>query len=154
MESSLLIKVINTLYFRKFYGRYDYLVHYNTQFLCDLVLCWCVLHTPDFTPLDMTGYTLDSTAGAWPEQQKFTLPRHTLFSHLGFPVFVLSWVQHLFPALSWLWTINEVWLTDDQLGSRVVRAVAPCLGGPGSIQAKDFKLVVEAPLTSARHIKA
>ena len=32
----------------------------------------------------MTGYTLDSTAGARPQQVKFTLPGH-LFTHLGFP---------------------------------------------------------------------
>ena len=43
-----------------------------------------MLHTPDLTLLDMTYYTLDFTAGAWPQQEKFTLPRH-LFSHLGFP---------------------------------------------------------------------
>ena len=29
----------------------------------------------------------------------------------------------------------------DQLGSLVVRAFTPCLGGPGSSQIKDFKLV-------------
>ena len=28
--------------------------------------------------------TLDSTAGVWSQQVKFTLPRH-LFTHLGFP---------------------------------------------------------------------
>ena len=32
----------------------------------------------------MTGCSLDSVAGAWPQQVKFTLPWH-LFTHLGFP---------------------------------------------------------------------
>ena len=71
------------------YCRYnDLLQHYNipfSQFLCDLVLCWCVLRTPDLTSPDMTGYTLNSTAGAWPHQVKFTLLGH-LFTHLGFPI--------------------------------------------------------------------
>ena len=49
--------------------------------MCDLVLCWCVLHTPDLTPPDMTGYTLDSTAGALPHHEKFTLPRLGTYSH-------------------------------------------------------------------------
>ena len=40
----------------------------------------CVLQTSDLTSPD---YNLDSTAGAWPQQVKFTLPRH-LFTHLGF----------------------------------------------------------------------
>ena len=39
----------------------------------------------------------------------------------------------------------------------VRRAFAPCLAGPGydsrPSQTKDFKLVVEAPLPNARHIK-
>ena len=39
----------------------------------------------------------------------------------------------------------------------MVRTFAPYLGGRGfdsrPSQAKDFKLVVEAPLSSARHIK-
>ena len=42
------------------------------------------LHTPDLTSTDMTGYALDSTAGVWPQQMKFTLPGH-LLTHLGFP---------------------------------------------------------------------
>ena len=53
-----MIKVIRLknwrLYFRKVYGRYNGLVqHYITPLshCCDLVLCWCVLHTPDFTPV-------------------------------------------------------------------------------------------------------
>ena len=75
------------IYFGKFYGRcYGLIQHYNTllsQFLCDLVLCWCVLHTPDLNPPDMNDYTLDSTVGGWQQQEKFTLHRH-LFSHLGF----------------------------------------------------------------------
>ena len=70
-----------------FYGLNNDLVrHYNTslsQFLCDLVLCWCVLHTPDLTSPDMTGFTFDSTADALPQQMKLTLPGH-LFTHLGF----------------------------------------------------------------------
>ena len=32
----------------------------------------------------MTGYTLDSTEGRWPQQVKFTLPGH-IFKHFGFP---------------------------------------------------------------------
>ena len=39
--------------------------------VCDLVLCWSVLHASDLTSPDMTGYSLDSTAGSWPEQVKF-----------------------------------------------------------------------------------
>ena len=49
-----------------------------------LVHCWCVLHTPDLTPSDMTGYSLGFTAGACPQQVKFTLPGY-IFTHLGFP---------------------------------------------------------------------
>ena len=52
--------------------------------MCDIVICWCVLHTPDLASPDMTGYTVDATAGAWPHQLKFTLPGHIL-THLGFP---------------------------------------------------------------------
>ena len=54
---------------------------------------WWVLHTPDLTSPDMTGYALDSLAGAWPQQVKLTLPYH-LFTRLFFPesVSVLSWV--------------------------------------------------------------
>ena len=41
--------------------------------------------------------------------------------------------------------------------SLVVSAFAPCLGGPGSIpdrvKPKISKLLVEAPLSNARHIK-
>ena len=67
----------------QFYGRYnDLLQQYNTpvsQFLCDLVLSWVfVLHTPDLTSLDMTGYTHDFTEGAWPQQVKFSLVRVVL----------------------------------------------------------------------------
>ena len=32
----------------------------------------------------MTGYTLDSTVGAWPQLVMFTIPGY-LFTHLGFP---------------------------------------------------------------------
>ena len=42
-----------------------------------------MLHAPYLTSPDVAGYALDSTAGAWPQQVKFTLPRH-LFTHLGF----------------------------------------------------------------------
>ena len=41
---------------------------------CVPVLCWCVLDTPDFNSSDMTRYILDSTAGAWSHNVKFTLP--------------------------------------------------------------------------------
>ena len=50
----------------------------------DLVLCWCVLHAPCLTSSGVNGYALDSTAGAWPQQVKFTLPVH-IFTDLGFP---------------------------------------------------------------------
>ena len=67
-----------------FYGWYnDLLHHYNislSKFVCDLVLCRCVLHTQNLTSPDMTGYTLDSTVGAWPQQVNLTL-----FEHLEFP---------------------------------------------------------------------
>ena len=43
-----------------------------------------MLHTPDLTWPDMTGYSLDFMADAWPHQVKFTLPGN-LFTHLGFP---------------------------------------------------------------------
>ena len=36
------------------------------------------------TTSGVTGYVLDSTAGEWPQQVKFTLPRH-LFTNLSFP---------------------------------------------------------------------
>ena len=39
---------------------------------------------PSLSSPDVTGYALDSTAGAWPQQMKFTLPRH-IFTQLGFP---------------------------------------------------------------------
>ena len=35
------------------------------------------------TPPAMTGYTLDSTAAAWPQHVKFIIPGH-LFKHLRF----------------------------------------------------------------------
>ena len=64
---------------------YDLVQNYNTPLSqCDLVICWCVLHTPDLISSDMTGYTLDSTASSWPHQVRFTLPGH-LFIHLSFP---------------------------------------------------------------------
>ena len=47
-------------------------------------LSWYVLHMPDLTSPNMAGCTLDSTAGAWPKQVKFTLPGH-IFTHLGYP---------------------------------------------------------------------
>ena len=43
------------------------------------------------------------------EVYSFRAPIHT---HGFSRVSVLSWVRHLFPALSWLWT-NDIWLTDD-----------------------------------------
>ena len=42
------------------------------------------LHTPDWIPPGINGYTFDSTADEWPQQTKFTLPGH-LFTHLDFP---------------------------------------------------------------------
>ena len=45
------------IYFRNFYGRYnDLLQQYNTslsQFVCDLVLLWCVF---TYTGFDLIGY--------------------------------------------------------------------------------------------------
>ena len=37
-----------------------------------------VVHTLDMTTQDKTGYTVDSTAGAWPHQLKFTLPGYLI----------------------------------------------------------------------------
>ena len=41
-----------------------------------------MLHASYLTSMDVTGYALDSNAGAWQQQVKFTLLRH-LFTHLG-----------------------------------------------------------------------
>ena len=46
-------------------------------------LLMCVTY-PGLGPTGYDYYTLDSTTSAWPQQEKFTLPRN-LFSHLGFP---------------------------------------------------------------------
>ena len=69
-----------------------------SQFLCDLVLCSCMLKTADLTPPDMTGYTPDSRPGAWPHQVKSTLPRHQ-FAHLGFPECPCRLGCNIFPRL-------------------------------------------------------
>ena len=47
----------------------DTMIWYNITILpcCSFCVTFCVLHTPDLTPPDMTGYTLDSMAGAWPQ---------------------------------------------------------------------------------------
>ena len=69
--------------FRKLYGRYNYLLqHYITphsQFVCDLVLCWYVLHYTGYDWL-YTWYMV----GAWPKREKFTIHGH-LFTNLRFP---------------------------------------------------------------------
>ena len=70
-------------------------VHYTNSFWGDffLNLNWfhqyiCTIQTLSIWPfwgdLFLNHNTLHSTAGAWPHQVKFTLPRH-LFTHLGFP---------------------------------------------------------------------
>ena len=63
----------------------DTMIYYNTplsQFLFDLVLCWCVF---DLTRYDcMVLNTLDSMTGAWSQKMKISLPGH-LFTHLVFP---------------------------------------------------------------------
>ena len=68
------------MFFRKIYCRYnDLLQHYNTTPFT--VFVW---PSPDFTSLDMTGYTLDSLRGSRPYHVKITLPGY-IFIHLGFP---------------------------------------------------------------------
>ena len=77
----------------------------------------------------MTDYTLDSTAGAWSQQEIF--PRH-LFSHLGFPECSCCLECKMYARLCHdygLMVISFLIL----LGSQVVRAFALCLEGPGSI---------------------
>ena len=54
--------------------------------------------TPDLTSPDMTGYTLDSTAGAWPQHVTFTLPRY-LFTNLGFPECLYCIEYNIYPRL-------------------------------------------------------
>ena len=51
---------------------------------------------------DVTGYTLDSTAGAWPQQVKFTVLEH-LFTHSCFPS-VKQWKLRVFPWTFWLFS--------------------------------------------------
>ena len=58
-----------------------------------------VLQTPDLTSLNMTDYTPDSKAGAWPQKVKLNLPR-LLFTHVGFPSVRVVLSEHLSPALS------------------------------------------------------
>ena len=54
----------------------------HNQYLCRHVgICICI---PYLFSLNMNDYTLDYTADAWQQRQRFTLPGH-LFSHLGFP---------------------------------------------------------------------
>ena len=60
-----------------------------------------------YNGFDLIGYTLDSMAGAWPQQVKFTLPRH-LFIHLGFPsVHVVSSVTFIPGFVVIIWT-NDI----------------------------------------------
>ena len=90
------------------------ILQYSTsQFLCDLILCWCVLHNPDMTQTDMTGYTLDCTAGSWSQQDKFILPRH-LFSHLGFPDSPCCLGCNMCSRLvmTWYWIVDWVMMID------------------------------------------
>ena len=49
--------------------------------------CLCVLHIPDLTTLDITGYILDYTADVRP-YQTFSLWWH-LFSHSDFPEYLV-----------------------------------------------------------------
>ena len=86
-------------------------VLWSIQWYNELVLCWCVLHAPCLNSPGATGCALNSTTGAWPKQEKFTLSRH-IFSNLGFPAYFCCLVFVLFPALSWLWT-TDIWLTND-----------------------------------------
>ena len=94
-------RLFPSLYFECF--MVDTMICYTTplsHFMCDLVLCWFVLHAPDLTSPYMTGYTFDTTAGAWPQQVKFTRPRH-IFTYLDFPsvrvvlsvIFILGFVM-------------------------------------------------------------
>ena len=77
------------IYLRKFYGQYnDILQHYNTPQFHNFFVTYSsvdvCLHTPGLTSAAKTGYTPDSTTGAWPYHVKFTPIGH-LFTHLGFP---------------------------------------------------------------------
>ena len=71
------------IYLRKFYGPYNDLLQYSpfTSPVWPRPLLMCVTYTGfDLTGYD--GYTLDSTAVAWPQQVTFPLLEH-LFTHLG-----------------------------------------------------------------------
>ena len=90
----LLIKVTCLKYWRSTFSSFtaDTKNYENIILPPSLVLCWHMLHIPDLVALEMTGYT----AGAWLQQNKFTLQLHQC-SYLGFPrVYMLSWVWHLY----------------------------------------------------------
>ena len=100
----------------KCYGRFSGLVqHDNTplsQFCYDLVLCWCVLHTPDLTPPNMTCYTLDSTAGVGPLQVNLFFPGTYLHTWI-FPiarVVLISFIPGFVMIIEWWYLINR-WQT-------------------------------------------
>ena len=91
--------------------------YYNTplsQFVCDLVLCWCVLHTPDLTSTDVTGYsyTLDFTTRRGHNMWSLTFPGTWVSPSIrvalseifivGFVMFMEYWFNNsgwLFPSL-------------------------------------------------------
>ena len=98
----MLVKVIPL---KKIEEHYDYSL---SQFLCDVVLCWCVLHTPYIIWLVI----LLNPQRIWATTSEVDSFRATIHT-LGFSrVSVLSWVWHLFPALLSLWT-DGFRLTDD-----------------------------------------
>ena len=87
------------------------------NFVCDLVLYWCVLHTPDLTSPDMTGYTLDSMADVWPHHLSCSPICGRLFTHLGFPKWpcclecnIYSRIRHVNGLM-----IFDKWMTDGRL---------------------------------------
>ena len=92
-----------------------------TQILCELVLCWCVLHinVPDSTTLYMTGFSCTCMAITG----EFYSSWH-IFSHFGFPqcpctLNLLDKIEvNVQPSWTWLrfnvsqlhvYEINSVW---------------------------------------------
>ena len=82
------------IYFRKFYGRYNDLLQ-TLSFIFfawpnPLLMCVTYEHTAGLTSPDMTGYTINSTAGTCPYQVKFTLPEH-LFTLVGYILYCIQY---------------------------------------------------------------
>ena len=104
----------------------DTMMYYNITifpFLCELVLCSCLLHTPDLTSHKLSGYTLDYTAGAWPHEGKFTLLG--TYSHTWvLPSVRVALSVTFILGLLYLWTYDLI-LTD---GKRLIPSlhIVPC----------------------------